>query len=68
MTCVQRNLGLLAGAIGAELHSWLEGEASKAAQLLHSCAWLAEDGMSLHLPVLLEPVCKVRGAAWCKQA
>ena len=34
-------------------------KACKAAQLLHYCAWLAEDGLGLHLPALLQPICKV---------
>ena len=65
---MQGNLGLLVGAIAAELHSWLEGEAYKAGQLLRSCAWLAEDGMTPHLPALLEPMCRVRCKLVCTQA
>ena len=57
---VQRNLGLLLGTMAAELNSWLEGQACRAAALLRSCAWLAEDSMALHLSPLLLPICKVR--------
>ena len=57
---MQRNLGLVVGALATELHSWLDGEACKAVQLLRSCAWLAEDGLTPHLPVLLDPMCQVR--------
>ena len=56
---MQRNLGLLVGAMADELESWLEVQASSAAQLLRSCAWLAEDGMANHLGPLLLPICRV---------
>ncbi|KAK9798218.1 hypothetical protein WJX73_007961 [Symbiochloris irregularis] len=55
----QRCLGLLAGALAAEMTGWKEQEADRAVAMLRSCIILAEDALADHLGTLLPAMCKV---------